>query len=32
MANNVKGIYRFTDTKTGEVFKGTHIRNACAKI
>lgn len=23
MANNVKGIYRFTDTKTGEVFEGT---------
>ena len=23
MANNVKGIYRFTNLKSGEVFEGT---------
>ena len=28
MANNVKGIYRFTNLKTGEVFEGTQDKYA----
>lgn len=27
MANNAKGIYRFADLKTGEVFEGTREEN-----